>query len=174
MPQRTKKKAVRRSVRKHPTPREAKLMQFNLYDLGYLSAEANGVQENVYRFIAHPWDSHKIEFEPRGLSFVFQEAVPTLLIMKLAAVVEDALDQLWSIRFPEVDIRRLRHEDKLRVVERLHGIDGASIRELWKLRNECAHSIKRMAKRPDFDKYFETVFQFLKAFEKKNPNALAP
>lgn len=167
-------KSVRRAVRKKPTPREARLMQFNLYDLGYLSAEANGVHENVYRFIAQPWDSHKIEFEAKGLSFVFEQAVPTLLIMKLSAIVEDALDKLWSIRFPEVDSRRLRHEDKLTVVERLHGIDGKGIRELWKLRNECAHTVTKMATRPDFDKYFEHVYRFLSTFQKKDPNQIYP
>jgi hypothetical protein len=141
-------------------------MHWALLGIAYMSAEAIGIQESVYRFIAKPWERDRVEFEPAGLAFTFEQAVPTLLIMKLSAAVEDALDKLWSIRFPEVDTRRLRHEDKLAVVERLHQINGKGIRELWKLRNECAHSVKKMATRPDFDKHFESVYRFVETFQK--------
>lgn len=43
----------------------------------------------------------------------------------------------------------------------LNQINGKGIRELWQLRNVCAHSVKKMATRTDFDKHFENVFQFV-------------
>lgn len=156
----------RRHTRKHPTPREATLMQWSLYDIGYWSAETIEIEESIHRFRAAPWDTHKIDFQDSALKITFRDVVPTLLIMKLSAAVENALDKLWSIRFPEVDSRRLRHEDKLSVVEKLHRFQATGIRELWKLRNECAHSVERMASRADFDKYFEHVYEFVARFQR--------
>jgi hypothetical protein len=140
-------------------------MRWALYDIDYMLSEATSVQENIYQFLAAPWEDDKVRFDSRALAFTFEQAVPTLLIMKLSAAVEDALNVLWSIRFPEVDPRRLRHDDKLAVIEKLHRIDAMSIRALWKLRNDCAHSVKKMATRADFEKHFENVERFLATFK---------
>src|SRR5436190_19510937 len=133
----------RRTIRKHPTKREATLMQHAMYHIGWMSAEANGLHATINQIRARPWD--RIEFEDSNIRFTFDQAVATLLIYKLSAAVEDALNTLWLRRFPEVDPKRLRFEDKVAVVERLHNVDVTALRELWKQRNACAHTVTTMA-----------------------------
>src|SRR5262249_24866793 len=111
------------------------------------------------------WDH--ATFEESGMKVTFDQMVPTLLIVKLSAAIEDALDVLWARRFPEVEPRRLRHDDKLQMVERLHKLKAGGIRELWKLRNECAHSAAKMATWADFDKHFGSADAFVQTFRRE-------
>lgn len=136
-----------------------------MYDIGHMSAEAKGLQDAIYSILARPWESFDID--QSAMRFTFDEAVPTLLIMKLSAAIEDTLDVLWTRRFPEVDTRRLRHEDKLSVMEKLHNTDLDAVRDLWKLRNQCAHSVKIMATTEQFEKHFDSVYKFVALFQKE-------
>jgi hypothetical protein len=156
----------RRAVRKNPTIREATKMQWAMYDVAYMQALAEGVQRAIHDWDARPEDPLIIG-EP-SMRFTFEQAIPTLLIMKLSAAVEDSLDILWSRRFPEVKPRQLRHEDKLAVMEKLHDVNLKGIRELWKLRNECAHAVRTMATMEEFEKHYHAVDTFVALFQKKD------
>jgi hypothetical protein len=130
-----------------------------------MSSEAILLQEAINRIEANPSDD--VRLPQSGITFTFDQAVPTLLITKLSGAVEDAVDVLWLRRFLEVDKRRLRHEDKLAVIERLHKIDLTGIRQLWLLRNECAHKLKKMATWKDYEKHFANVSAFVAKFYKE-------
>src|SRR5262245_27279649 len=141
-----------RRFRKQPTAKEATQMQWAVYDIDLMASRARSLGDSVSRVLANPDEYVAIDFG--DMDFTFDEAIPTLLILKLSAAFEDALDTLWSIRFPEVNKKSLRHDDKLRVMERLHRVDLSAVRQLWEVRNKCAHSVRTMATWDDFDKYF--------------------
>lgn len=139
-------------------------MQWALYDIGHMYAEAKGLKRSIQSLKAQPWEW--VDVDSGAVGFTFDRAIPTLLILKLSAAVEDALDMLWTRRFPEIDTRRLRHEDKLRVMQSLHDLPADTISALWKLRNDCAHKVKTMATWEEVDKYFDAVHGFVEKFQK--------
>jgi hypothetical protein len=151
----------RRAVRKNPTFGEATQMRYAMYDIDYMASEGTDVRDAFYRMQANPDEYPRM---PSSERFALQQAIPTLLIVKLSAAVEDALDTLWHRRFPEVNTKSIRHDDKLRVMENLHEVDLSGVRELWALRNKCVHTVKTLATWDDYERHFDTIMKFVERF----------
>lgn len=160
MPKAAARKAVRRAVRKNPTLEEATQMLYDLYDIDYWASEARDVGDSYARVEMHDEDPRM----PGAGTFTFERVLPTVMVIKLGAAVENALDVLWSRRFPEVKPRTLRYEDKVAVMEKVHQVELSAFRELWKLRNKCAHTVKFFATWGEFEAHYKAVSDFVDRF----------
>lgn len=80
MRQPSKQKFKRRAIRKNPTFGEATKMRFAMYVIDYMASEGEDVRDAFHRMQAFPDEYPRM---PSGDRFVFEEAIPTLLVVSL-------------------------------------------------------------------------------------------
>lgn len=98
-----------------------------------------------------------------SLRNILNDRLPTFLVIKLAAVVEQSIDKLWKYRFPTIAARRLSYEEKLKTLAQHETLDQRSFMDLWKLRNELVHEPSRAGLWRDYDRFEHIVRRFVKA-----------
>lgn len=149
--------------RRTPSQAEAKKLLFSLYTIDHYEWSARDVREGLASE-DYVWHSHELSME---LRWVLDQAVPTFLVIKLAAVVEECTAILWDRRFPEIRERKFSLEEKLTILQGVHEVDVTALRNLWTLRNRCAHSADNTASWDEYRQNFKKVWDFIDQFAGK-------
>ena len=108
--------------RRTPSQSEAKGLLFSLYSIDHYEWSARDVRAGLAN-AQHVWHSPEISME---LRWVLDQAVPSFLVVKLAAVVEACAVILWSRRFSEIKERKfsLEAQESVRSSDRHDGVMG--------------------------------------------------
>ena len=152
------------ALRRNPSQAEAKELLFSLYSIDHYKWCARDIREEISKDEDHLGMPFLHEME---LRWVLDQALPTFLVIKLAAVVEECTEILWRRRFPEIKPRPFSQEEKLKLLQGLHEIDVSALMDLWKLRNACAHAANKNATWDEFDTHFTRVWNFVDQFAGK-------
>ena len=139
--------------RKMPTKAEAEKMMFGLYDIDHLAWTAQDLHVHT-----------DFEHKERDATLVLEKTFPTLLMQRLGAYLEECINTLWDIRFPETGQSRIPMEVKLKTLRHLHEINYEAINSVWKARNNIAHNPKHHITWREFDKHINNVGLFVSQF----------
>jgi hypothetical protein len=150
--------------RKNPTRLQAQAMQWSTFDLDYVTSMADEVRTYVEQ-AAHDGELPPVPVPYEQLRVLCDEVMPTFALIKLGALLEEALDTLLFRRFPELKATRLSVDRKIKTLEKLHVIDSAAINKLWEIRNLCVHNFKQRASWDDYKAHFANVEKFVHQFD---------